>query len=93
MSDEMAQKKKEESEKFEQMKEGIAEEVKQDRCPACGTFSLDNKYFDAKAMAMFQWIECNVCGCVYCPESIRRRKAKGASPVETAERSPIILAR
>jgi uncharacterized protein with PIN domain len=92
MSDEMARKKQEDLEQFHKMKEGIAEEVQNDRCPNCGTPSLENKYFDAKAMAMFQWIECNVCGTVYCPESIRKRKMRGSSPIEQAETSPIIVA-
>jgi len=92
MSVEMARKKKEDEEAIETMKAEVATDVQNDRCPVCGTPSLHNKYFDAKAMAAFQWIECNVCGAVYCPESIRKRKMKQISPVE-APSSPIIVPR
>lgn len=50
-----------------------------DKCPVCNTFTKDFKHIGM--IPQVGWIECDVCGAVFCPESIRTMKRQGQSSI------------
>ena len=83
MSKEMAEQKRKEIEEMEKLAEKEAkqlESLKEDKCPACGTATTNLGYINPGIVKMFGWVECNVCGCVYSPMSIRKQKQQMAVP-------------
>ncbi len=79
MSEEMVAKKKAEIEALDKAREqemADQETIKRDKCPSCGTPTSQFAYLDGKVLQLFGWVECPICGVVFCPESIRMEKAK-----------------
>lgn len=73
MSQEMAEKKKQELENLALKEEEVKKEMENDKCPLCGSFTQDFAYI-IMLPAPMGWLECPNCGTVFCPESLRRRK-------------------
>ena len=74
MSEAMAQKKKEDITKFENIDVQIMQEIKEDRCPNCGLPTSQVEFVNMNIIKMFGWVECTRCGNVYCPQSILNQK-------------------
>jgi hypothetical protein len=74
MSDEMAQKKIDELKAAEELQRKQLEETKDDRCPSCATHASKFLYVNRFIVSQFGWLECPVCGTVFCPMSIRKQK-------------------
>jgi hypothetical protein len=83
MSQEQAEKKKQDLEEIEAKTRKDMKDILSDRCPGCHTAVIDFVYFNMALMpAPFGWIECSNCGTVFCPESLRKQKVtrlKGGS--------------
>jgi uncharacterized protein with PIN domain len=89
MSEEMARKKQEEIAKLEKKEVAILKDVAEDRCPACGTPTSQIEFFNEMIIKTFGWIECTVCGNVYCPKSIlKQKKVLARSGIVPALQSP-----
>ena len=50
--------------------------MKKDKCPNCGTPTSQFAYLDGRVLQLFGWVECPICGVVFCPESVRMEKMK-----------------
>jgi hypothetical protein len=74
MSEEMARKKREEIKEFEKREVSILKEIKDDRCPSCGTPTSKLEFINEMIVKTFGWVECTTCGTVYCPRSIMNQK-------------------
>jgi hypothetical protein len=74
MSEEMARKKKEDIENLEKKEKDILKEVAEDRCPSCGLPTSKIEFFNMGIIKAFGWVECTLCGNVYCPKSILKQK-------------------
>jgi hypothetical protein len=79
MSEEMAQKKKEDIAKFEKKEVDVLKEIAEDRCPNCGLPTSKIEFFNMGIIKTFGWVECTTCGNVYCPKSILKQKKLMAS--------------
>jgi hypothetical protein len=79
MSEEMAQKKREEIANLEKQEGQMRKEIMEDVCPCCGLPTRDIGFFNTGIIKTFGWVECTRCGNVYCPRSILKQKRLMAS--------------
>lgn len=77
MSEEVAQKKKEEIEFVEKQDMSDKERIQGDLCPVCGQRPTSYPYIQFLP-SPFGWLECASCGTIYCPLSIRKQKIDAA---------------
>jgi ribosomal protein S27AE len=71
---------KPDEEKFLKDEKEDNEEIKDDRCPHCGTHASLFPYVNFNPIN--HWVECPACGVVFAPLSIRRRKLAIAAGVQ-----------
>jgi len=77
MSEEMAQKKREEIEVQEQeLREGL-KRIEGDICPLCGQKPTSFPYI-CYLPHPYGWLECAACGMVFAPKSVREAKKQAA---------------
>lgn len=78
MSKELKEQTEREIQEFEKQLEQEKQDVEGDNCTHCGakttTFPY-NEFFIVPGRQMFGWLECPFCGQVFCPLSVRRKKA------------------
>jgi ferredoxin len=79
MSETVKEQKEREIKELEERLEEEKRDVAVDSCTHCGaktsTFPY-NEFFVLPGEKLFGWLECPYCGQVFCPLSIRRKKAK-----------------
>lgn len=99
MSQEMHERRKKELEAFakaqeivEKVKKQEEDAVKTDSCPSCDTMVSDFPYVEMKGIQLLGWLECPLCGVVFCPQSILKlKKAKvEAKRMADEEKSKIV---
>jgi rubredoxin len=73
MSEEIAQKKKDEIEFLEKQDTSDKERIQGDMCPVCGMRPTSYPYIQFLP-SPFGWLECASCGTIYAPKSIRDQK-------------------
>ena len=77
MSEEMAQKKKDEIEFIEKREESDKTKIAGDICPLCGLRPTTYPYI-CFLPSPYGWLECASCGTIYAPKSIRDQKIAAA---------------
>jgi uncharacterized OB-fold protein len=88
MSEEMAQKKKDEIEALEKQETSDKSLIMGDACPVCGLRPTSYPYI-CFLPSPYGWLECASCGAIYAPKSVRDQKiAHAKSNIERP--SPII---
>jgi len=75
MSEAIAELKKREIEELEKSEKEDMDAQEKDRCPNCGQKTATFKFINA-ALLPYGLLECNCCGVVFCPESMRIEKMK-----------------
>ncbi len=76
MSNEMAEKKREELEMLEKHNKQDKDMIQMDICPVCGQRPTSYPYI-CFLPNPYGWLECVSCGVVYVPKSIRDQKIEG----------------
>lgn len=76
MSDEMADKKKQDEEEIERQLKEEEEAMKSDVCPHC--LQSVTTYPYVVTFPILGWVECAACGVIFSPKSIRNLKKKKA---------------
>lgn len=76
MSEELAEKRKQEEEALTKQEEEDAKELEGDRCPHCLRPTSSYPYY--AAWPILGWLECASCGVVFSPLSTRKLKIKRA---------------
>jgi hypothetical protein len=89
MSEELAEKKKEEIEAIEKQGNEDKKRIEGDICPLCGQKPTSYPYI-CFLPSPYGWLECVACGLIYCPKSIRDQKIEAKKHL--IEKPEIIMA-
>ena len=86
----IAERKKEEIESFEKQEMDDEKKIRHDACPVCGSPTTSFPYV-AFLPSPYGWLECPMCGTVFCPKSIRAQKVNKIADIVGGPASNIIL--